>query len=179
MCKWFKEMDCYLLTGEETRSKHRLTPFDKRAKLELSFRSYAAVFDNVKLVIKKQQAKEEFLNFPHVCEKGEKNQSVVSIAEAVEDAKSEALFIGSTDIYDFPLSLLARLLKSYNGETFLGYASPSDTNSSQPLFGIYNKKFAKNILKKNDEDITIEDFLTGDIKLIPLPDDIDSACIGL
>lgn len=179
MCKWFKEMDCYVLAGEETRPKHGLSPFDKRAKLELSFRSYAAVFDKVKLVIKKKQAKEEFLNFPHLCNEEENNQTVVSIAKAVKDAKSDAIFIGSTDIYDFPLSLLARLLKTYNGETFLGYTSPTDTNSSQPLFGIYNKKAAKNILNKNDADITLGDFLTGDVKLLPLPDDIDSACIGL
>lgn len=179
MCKWFKEMNCYILTGDESEPMSRTSSFDRRMKLEHSFRNYAAVFDKVKLVINKEQEKDEYLNFPHVCNETGKKHSTVDIARALEDADSDAVFIGTTDIYDFPLSLLAKLLKEYNGESFLGYVSDRDGGSPQPLFGIYNKRVSRNLPVDKPSAISFESVLDDDYKLLILPDEVDSSCIGL
>ena len=44
MCKWFKEMNCYILAGGEEDKKVGSSSLLRRAKLEKSFRNYAAVF---------------------------------------------------------------------------------------------------------------------------------------
>lgn len=145
MCKWYKEMDCFLLTQTTQKQKHTLDKIAQRAMLEQSFRNYAAVFDKVKLVISESQAKEHFLNFPFVSHS--KNSSdEFDLLPLLKNANSEAVFIGHTNLVDFPISILVELIKSYNNEMFLGYKSPS-TSSQKLNFGIYNKSIIPTLEK--------------------------------
>ena len=145
-------------------------------RLEKSFRSYAAVFDRVKLVIKKDQAREKYLNYPHICDELAQNDSGAGVTAALKDADSEAVFIGASDINDFPLALLVKLIKNYNGESFMGYVDKTDKH--QPLFGIYNK----NIVEKLNNKLSLKslsDLPEENIKLLELPENVTSTCIGL
>ena len=172
-------MNCYILAGGEEDKKVGSSSLLRRAKLEKSFRNYAAVFDKVKLVIKEKQAKEDYLNFPHICDENETSHSSARISRALQDADSDAVFIGSADIYDFPISLLSKLIKEYNGELFLGYVSPQSDGNSQPLFGIYHKKMADKISNQSDGFYSINTLTNTDAKFLILPDEVDSSCIGL
>ncbi len=137
MCKWYNEMDCYILLPTEPQNSFNTDKINRRQLLESSFRNYAAVFDKVKIVIPDSQAKDHYLNFPHICNP-QQTSSHPDLSAIFYNATSDAIFIGHADMVDFPISLLTNLVKSYNGELFLGY----DSNKSQKKniqFGIYNK----------------------------------------
>jgi hypothetical protein len=81
---------------------------------------------------------------------------------------------------DFPLDLLVNLIKKYDGESFLGYYDQSRGDQSrQPLFGIYKRDLSEQINLEQKQPTSVEDLLSGDVKLIPLPEGIDASCIGL
>ena len=176
MCKWFKQMSCYILAGGKDNPKDDFLKIGDVTRLEKSFRSYAAVFDQVKLVIKKDQAREKYLNYPHICDEMDQSDSGVGVTAALRDADSEAVFIAASDINDFPLTLLVKLIKNYNGESFMGYVDKTDKH--QPLFGIYHK----NIVEKLNNKLSLKslaDLPKKDIKLLELPESVSSTCIGL
>ncbi len=173
-------MECFILAGGENQQKRYLKKVGEITQLEKSYRRFAAVFDRVKLVIKKEQAKEHFLNYPYVCDKQDVKEPVIGVETALQNASSDAVFIGSADISDFPLKLLMELINNYNGESFMGYyASEPGQSDYQSCFGIYNKKL---LTKLNQPEIsfnTLKELLADDIKLIRLPENYDAACIGI
>ena len=154
MCKWYKEMDCYLLTDTTPTQKYNFDKIVQRAQLEQSFRNYAAVFDKVKLVISDSQAKEHFLNFPHISI-AKKSFEEADLLNLLRNSKSEAVFIGYTNLVDFPISILSKMLQTYNNEMFMGYDSkPSKSHSLS--FGIYNKSMIP-ALEKSHKAVQIQD----------------------
>ncbi len=164
MCKWYNEMNCYVITSADTDIVRKTDKIEQKALLEQAFRNYAAVFDKVKIVISPSQAKEHYLNFPHLIQEQNSNQPD-SFHSLVKDATSEAIFVGHSDFYDFPISLLANLIKSYNGELFMGYKSKS-LIPTQPLFGIYHSSlFKQPEVIKNIDTMDKKSF-----KLLPLPE---------
>ncbi len=171
MCKWYKEMDCYIVIPSQPASKFTTDKIVERALLEQAFRNYAAVFDKVKIVITKSQAKEHYLNFPHICH-SDKSATQVDLNKLLTDADSDAIFVGHTEMGDFPISLLANLLKSYNGELFMGYKS-NLTQSSKLQFGIYSKA----IVSKSSislSKLSIDSLDKKSYRLLPLPESTDS-----
>lgn len=170
MCKWYNKMTCYILAGGEKNPQIDFKSEGDLTRLEKTYRNYAKVFDRVKLVIKEDQAKERYLNYPHVCDSDKKQGSLVGVSAALADATTEAVFIGSSAISDFPPQLMVELVKNYNGEAFVGYAF--DDNKTQPLFGIYNKKLSDRLNLEELENL--EDLLDpDDMKLLALPDEIE------
>ena len=166
MCKWYKEMDCYILMPQQSEPKYTTDKIAQRAQLETSFRNYAAVFDKVKIVIDNSQEKEHFLNFPYVCH-SQKSDTELNLSTLISDATSDAIFIGHGDLVDFPISILADLLKAYNGEMFMGYKSAKQ-NPHQVQFGIYHKSLVSKI-SKGKTDTSLEAVESEAYKLLPLP----------
>ena len=92
------------------------------------------------------------------------------IEEALRQSGSDAVFIGSTEIRDFPLELVVELVRNYQGESFLGYQSVHQ-GVAQPLFGIYSKKLVESLNEGKAADLTeLMQLLARDGKLLPLPD---------
>ncbi len=183
MAKPFKQMNCYILAGGEKNRERDFSSQGELTRLETGYRRYAAIFDKVKLVIKEDQAREHYLNYPHVCDASDRRDPVVGLQAALDDTGADAVFIGSTEVTDFPLELPVNLIKNYNGEPFLGYRIPEMDENSQPLFAIYSrkflsKKFLKQILTDSDGKLDIEQLLDSGGKLLPLPDGVDSGCIS-
>ncbi len=140
MTERFKAMSCYILAGGKNYQDD-FVPTGDLTRLEAGYRRYAKIFEMVKLVIKKDQAKEHYLNYPHVLDKSDRKNFSVGVETALKDAKSEAVFIGSSDLLDFPLEWPVNLIKNYQGESFLGYLIPDKNDKSKKhLFGIYSKK---------------------------------------
>ena len=176
----FKEMNCYILARGERNVERDFLAAGEVTRLEKSFRHFASVFERVKLVIKPDQAREGYLNYPHICDILEQRGAVAGVAAALADANSEAVFIGTSDFSDFPLNLLVDLIKAYNGEKFVGYYDGSRSDREpQPLFGIYRKELSDQFGLENQPLLSIRDLLVGNVKLIPLPDGIDASCIGI
>ncbi len=173
-------MSCYILAGGKQNGDRDFSSVGEITRIEKSFRRFASVFDKVKLVIKEDQAREGYLNYPHICDKQNHRSAVVGVATALGDADSDAVFIGSSDMLDFPLDLLVNLIKSYDGETFLGYYDRSRGDQTpQPLFGIYNRRLSERINLDEKQPNSVTDLLSGKVKLIPLPNGIDASCIGI
>ncbi len=164
MCKWYKEMNCYVIASAETVRLNKMDKIEQKALLEHSFRNYAAVFDKVKIVISKSQAKEHYLNFPYIIQ-DENSTEPNSLQSLADDATSEAIFVGHSAFYDFPISLLANLITSYNGELFMGYKSENQ-KPNQPLFGIYHTSLFSQKEKLN----SFETMIKNSHRLLPLPD---------
>ena len=177
----FREMNCYVLAGGERQRSRHFQPENGLARLERSYRRYATVFEKVAIVIKKDQAREKYLNFPHVCDTTAEYDIAYGVEAALKNADSKAVFIGSCDITDFPLSLAVELVKKYNGEKFLGYYDASDEAAShQPLFGIYAKALAPKIeemIERGETDLS--GLMAQEGTLLPLPEDIPAASINL
>ena len=173
-------MECYILAGGENQQKRYLKKVGEITQLEKSYRKFAAVFDRVKLVIKKEQAKEQFLNYPYVCDKQDTRQPVVGVATALQNANSDAVFIGSADFSEFPLKLLVDLVNNYNGESFLGYCMDEPAcGNYQSWFGIYNKKVLSKLSVTELSPDSLKKLLNDDTKLLPLPDNFDASCLGI
>ena len=164
MCKWFKEMDCYLFLNDNSPGRFKMDKITQRAKLESSFRNYAAVFEKVKIVINESQIKEHYLNFPYIVHTDNRNVSL-NLSTLLEDATSDAIFVGHTNLVDFPISILANLIKSYNGEMFMGYNSPKHNTDLLP-FGIYHKS----IISQQSEPIKIDSLKSDSYTLLPIPE---------
>lgn len=177
----FREMNCYVLAGGERQRSRHFQPEGELTRLERSYRRYATVFEKVAIVIKKEQAREKYLNFPHVCDTTPEYDIAYGVEAALKNADSGAVFIGSCDITDFPLSLAVELVKKYNGEKFLGYYDASHkAETHQPLFGIYSKELAPEIeamIERGETDLAA--LMAKEGTLLPLPKNIPAASINL
>jgi len=168
-------MSCYILAGGEENQFEDFQIEGDSTRLEKSFQNYAKVFDRVKLVIKEDQAKEKYLNYPFVCDQLAGNKAVIGVAAALEDAKTDAVFIGTSDMSNFPLKLLVNLVKSYNGESFLGYVDKE--NNQKPLFGIYNKRLSDKLDISGE--LSLDDLIVDDARFLEIPEDIDADYLDL
>lgn len=166
----FREMDCFVLAGGKSNQERDFQPDGELTRLERGYRRYAAVFEKVTLVLKKDQARERYLNYPHVCDETTEHGAVHGIEEALRRSGSDAVFIGSSEITDFPLALVVDLVRNYQGESFLGYQSDQQ-GAAQPLFGIYSKKLVEMLNEAKGADMTeLMHLLARHGKLLPLPD---------
>ncbi|MCP4684950.1 MAG: hypothetical protein GY867_05810, partial [bacterium] len=149
-------------------------------RIEKGYRRYAAVFEKVKLVLKKDQATERYLNYPHICDNASDRSAVVGIKAALEQSDSEAVFIGSSDIVDFPLELAAELVKSYKGELFLGYRDESGQAARpQPLFGVFSKRLVQRLEAVGLSLQEFSNLLGREGRLMPLPSGVPAGQLGL
>ncbi|HUV30634.1 MAG TPA: NTP transferase domain-containing protein [Acidobacteriota bacterium] len=171
MTNRYAQMNCYVLAGGRSNIRDDFKVDGELTRLEKGFRRYAAVFEKVCLVLKKQQAREGYLNYPHVCDSHPEHAAVAGLVAALRDADSEAVFIGSADIADFPLELVVRLMRSYRGEPFLGYQDArSSQGRYQPWFGIYRREFAarlEGVLDGREPDIA--HLLAREGRFLPVP----------
>ncbi len=173
----FAEMDCFVLAGGRRNLAEDFLPVGDITKLEKGYRRYAAIFEKVILVLKKDQAVERYLNYPHVCDERSEQAAVVGVRTALEQAGSDAVFIGSSEFHDFPLELAVELVNHYNGELFLGYCDREQSGKHQPLFGIFSRKL-KDCLSGSDGPDLLR--LLGQVgRLVPLPDEISGERLGL
>jgi len=162
-----REMCCYILAGGKSNVAQDFVPVGELTRLETGYRRYAALFELVKLVIKEEQAREHYLNYPHVIDSTPTRSAAVGVATALADASSDFVFVGSSDIVDFPLRKAVELIRNYNGEAFLGYAS-EDGDQRQFLFGIYNKKALSRLsgaVESGDPDLAL--LMKDDARLLP------------
>ncbi|MCB2230041.1 hypothetical protein KQH82_04940 [bacterium] len=177
----FREMTCYVLAGGERGRDEHFVKEGPLTRLEKSYRRYAAVFERVALVLKEDQAREKYLNFPHVCDEETDSCPAYGVKAALDSAETDAVFIGSLEIGEFPLHLAVELVREYNGEAFLGYYDPkADPDRSQPLFGIYSTELApkiKAMLASGKRDL--RELMSGAGRLLPLPEGVPAASIGL
>ncbi|MEW6051853.1 MAG: NTP transferase domain-containing protein [Candidatus Zixiibacteriota bacterium] len=177
----FKEIDCFILAGGESNPREDFQPYGELTRLEQGYRNYARLFEKVTLVLKKDQAREWYLNYPHVCDESPELGPVHGVEAALNSAESDVVFIGSADIYDFPAELVAELIRNYDGELFLGYRLRATKASSvQPLFGLYNKKLAARLRQpQTDHPVNLAALLKAEGRLLPLPASIPAEQIGL
>jgi molybdopterin-guanine dinucleotide biosynthesis protein A len=176
----FREMSCFLLAGGKRNRTEDFLPEGELTRLESGYRRYAAVFEKVTLVLKEDQAKERYLNYPHVCDEKPGWSAMYGIEAALRSSESDTVFIGSSEITDFPLELLVMLVRNYRGESFLGFSAPGSDRSCQPLFGIYNKKLVEKLEASIDHDAAeLYRLLAAEGRLIPLPDGASPEQLGL
>lgn len=177
----FKEMTCYILAGGKENSQKDFTDVGGLTRLEKGYRRYAAIFEQVRLVLKKDQAREKYLNYPHVCDETPDHSALEGVRTALEDAPTDAVFVGSSEIMDFPLELLVNLVKNYNGESYLGYSdSHNPDGSHQPLFAIYNRRLAPKLhAAMTDGSNSLDKIAIGEGRTIPLPEDVSAELLGL
>jgi len=179
MTNRFAEMDCFVLAGGERNAERDFEPVGEVTRLEQVYRRYAAVFENVFLVLKKDQAKERYLNYPHVCGDHWERAPVIGLRTALEQARSEAVFIGNSGITDFPLHLVVDLVKSYNGELFLGYCDSSRPDRHQPWFGVFSKRLIQRLADTGVRSLNLAELLGRVGRIVPLPPDIPAEWVGL
>lgn len=167
----FREIGCFLLAGGRRNLSEDFQPKGELTRLESGYRRYAQVFEKVTLVLKEDQARERYLNYPHVCDHNPNWNAVYGIQAALNSAETDTVFIGSSEITDFPLDLLVTLVKNYQGEAFLGFSAPKGAlRSCQPLFGLYNKKLAAKLHEAIEKDASeLYRLLESEGRLIPLP----------
>jgi molybdopterin-guanine dinucleotide biosynthesis protein A len=167
MTNRFAQMDCFILAGGPQNQSRDFEPEGELTRLETGYRRYAAIFEKVRLVLKPQQATERYLNYPHVCDDDPTTSAAVGLVTALRNSNSEAAFIGSSEMRDFPLELVVDLVNSYNNELFLGYRFAGDP---RPLFGICHRSLAERIAEASDlSRQRLEQILTECGKLLPLP----------
>jgi molybdopterin-guanine dinucleotide biosynthesis protein A len=175
----FAEMDCFVLAGGKRNLTEDFQPVGDITRLEKGYRRYAAIFEKVFLVLKKDQAVEHYLNYPHVCDERPEQAAVIGVRTALEQAESDAVFIGSSEFHDFPLELAVDLVKRYDGELFLGYCNAERSDNHQPLFGIFSRKL-KDCLADSGADTHDLRHLLGQVgRLLPLPEAIPGERLGL
>ncbi len=177
MTQSFREMPCFLLAGGKSNCIEDFQTDGDLTRLERTYRRYASLFERVWLVLKPDQAKERYLNYPHVCDAAAEHKPIAGLTAALKQANAEAAFVGSTDAADFPLELIVDLVRNYHGEMFLGYAGK---DGRHPLFGIYSSKLAHRLESlENQTSEGLEALLASEGKLLPLPDGVDAARLGL
>jgi molybdopterin-guanine dinucleotide biosynthesis protein A len=176
----FAEMDCFVLAGGKSNQAEDFQPAGELTRLEKGYRRYAAVFEKVKLVLKKDQATERYLNYPHICDDSSDRGAVFGIAAALKQSESDAVFIGSSDIADFPLQLAAELVKNYDGELFLGYGDDSSQpGKHQPLFGVFSKRLVDHLEAVGLSMQELSRMLLREGRLMPLPPGVPADRLGL
>lgn len=176
----FRGISCFVLATDKTDRKRHFEPAGDITRLEKSYRHYAKLFERVTLVLSREQVNERYLNYPHVTDDRSRQDPAHAVETALKHARTDTVFIGSSDIDEFPLHLVVELVRQYEGEPFLGYQLPDDDGRSQPLFGIYSREFADRIagasLKEADE---LRDFAAREGRLLPLPEGVQPDAIGL
>ena len=175
----FAEMGCFVLAGGKSNIVEDFLSEGELTRLEKGYRRYAAIFESVKLVLKKDQAKERYLNYPHICDDEPGWGAVVGIRAALKHSESEVLFIGSSNITDFPLELAVELVRRYNGELFLGYRDrPGQTHHCQPLFGVFSRELAGRLARSGHTAFDLSRFLCQEGNLVPLPSSVSADRLG-
>lgn len=175
MPQQFRQMSCYLLVGGKSNNSEDFSKQGELTRLENTYRRYAAIFDNVKLVIKAKQAKEHYLNYPHVIDNSDRQHFAVGLETALNDATSDAIFVGSSEVFDFPLELPVHLVKNYNGESYLGFSDEDKSDDKQLLFGIYNRAMLPEILQAAELPAhKCGDLIRSSGRLIPRPMTIET-----
>jgi len=173
-------MDCCVLAGGRSNPGEDFLPDGDLTRLERWYRRYAAVFETVKLVLKESQATEHYLNYPYIVDDEPEQSMVVGIRAALKNADSDAVFIGSSDITDFPLELIVNLVKQYKGELFLGYTGgPEEPSTGQPLFGIYHKRLVEQLDDSGSDTDRLFRLLEEEGRLLRLPSDDIARKVGL
>ncbi len=176
----FTQMDCFVLAGGKSNAAEDFQREGDYTRIEKGYRRYAAVFEKVTLVLKEEQATERYLNYPHICDDEPTHGAVAGIRAALSKSDSEAVFIGSTDITEFPLELAVDLVRRYDGEMFLGYNDhQKGPDTVQPLFGIYSKKLAARLLKAGQSTEELAELIRDEGRLMPLPGDTPADQTGL
>ncbi len=156
---------CYLYASGEQDDTDHFQPVDNMTRLEKGYRRYAKVFESVKLLLDEQRHNHAWYhNYPHLALPADECEKIDAVTAALEDAPTDAIFIGASEIDRFPLSMLVELVKEYSGESFLGFEG---MGSHQPWFGIYSKK-ALSQLKADGNPRHL-----ADSRLLPLPDDVN------
>jgi molybdopterin-guanine dinucleotide biosynthesis protein A len=164
----FAQMDCFILAGDPQNPTRDFEPEGDLTRLEYGYRRYASIFEKVRLVLKPKQATGRYLNYPHVCDDDPTPTPAVGLVTALRNSSSEAAFIGSTQMRDFPLDLVVNLVNGYNNELFLGYQT---AGPNQPVFGICHRKLADQIAAMAGlSRQKLEEMLVTCGKLLPLPD---------
>jgi molybdopterin-guanine dinucleotide biosynthesis protein A len=179
MTNRYAEMDCFVLAGGPQNPSRDFEPDGELTRLEKGYRKYAAVFEKVKLVLKREQATERYLNYPHVCDLKDESSAVIGVVTALGQAESDEVFIGSSEITDFPLDLIVDLVDQYDGELFLGYAADSATSRPQPLFGIFSTRLLAHLDQSDLQASEFLELLDREGRLMPLPPEVSAAQIGL
>lgn len=168
MANRFTQMDCFILAGGAQNPTRDFEPEGDVTRIENGYRRYASIFEKVRLVLKPEQATERYLNYPHVCDDDPRPSPAVGLITALHNSQSEAAFIGSSEIRDFPIDLVVDLVNSYNNELFLGYRV---SGGDRPVFGIYHRKLAERIQSMTDlSRQKLEQMLAECGKLLPMPD---------
>ena len=177
----FREINCFLLAGGKRNRTEDFQPQGELTRLESGYRRYAQLFEKVTLVLKEDQAREQYLNYPHVCDSQPGWNAVYGIEAALRNSDSETVFIGSSDITEFPLELVVMLVKNYQGEPFLGFSAPEGAaRQCQPLFGIYNRKLVRKLEEGVADDAAqLYRVLEAEGRLIPLPESASPEKLGL
>lgn len=164
----FAQMDCFILAGGPNNPQSDFETEGDLTRLEQSFRKYAAVFERVRLVLKQGQAVERYLNYPFVCDDDPRSSAAVGLATALRNSQSEAVFVGSSDIRDFPLELVVDLVKRYDNEMFLGYRIG---DQPQVVFGICHRRLAGRLQEMTElSRPKLEQLLSDCGRLLPLPE---------
>jgi len=175
----YREITCFVLAGGEATSIRDFESEGELTRLESIYRRYAKVFEKVMLVLKSEQARERYLNYPYVCDRQPGRNIVFGVEAALENADSDTTFIGSSAIADFPPELIVGLIRDYRGESFLGYCT-DDGSACQPLFGLYNRHLVdklKSASPTNRE--SLMSLVRSEGRFIPLPAEVSAAQIGL
>ncbi len=167
-------MDCFVLAGGKRNPSEDFEPAGDLTRLEKGFRRYAAVFENVRLVLKKEQATERYLNYPHVCDARSESGPVVGVETALDQARSEAVFIGSSEVTDFPLELVVDLVKKYDGELFLGYYDATRPEDQQPVFGVFSKNLLNRLSGIGLKPEELSELLGREGTLMPMPPEVSA-----
>jgi molybdopterin-guanine dinucleotide biosynthesis protein A len=176
----FAEMDCFVLAGGRSNVENDFKAAGELTHLEKGYRRYATVFEKVKLVLKKEQATEKYLNYPHICDEESDRGAVIGIKAALKQAGSEPIFIGSSDLVDFPLELAVELVNRYDGELFLGYCDASQpAGSYQPLFGVFSRELVDRLQEAGQSLRDLSRLLARVGKLMPLPSGIPADRLGI
>ena len=177
----FRDMPCFILAGGKHNQHRDFQDMDGVTRLERGYRRYAAVFEKVKLVLKRDQARERYLNYPHVCDDDPDYGELVGLHTALNQPGCEAVFIGSSEIIDFPLELVVNLVKNYRGEPYLAYFDQdASEHPRQPLFGIYHRSLAPRIAEALSQGRrSMEVLPEGEGRMIPLPEGVPGEQIGI
>lgn len=162
---------CFILAGGEENPAADFADQNGEARIEQSYRRFAALFSSVRIVIRPEQATGRYLNYPMVIDRRSERGALVGIETALTESTGEAVFIGSSHFDRFPLRLASNLVANYNGEPFFGYGDPSSNpNWQQPLFGIYHQRLAEQItraLSTGERDVRA--IIDAGARMLPLP----------
>jgi len=161
---------CYLYASNEQDDSDHFESVGSLTRLENGYRKYAKVFESVTLLLDEGHDHAWYHNYPHISLPADDGSEMEVLSAALEDAPTDAVFIGASEIDRFPLSMLVKLVREYNGESFLGFEG---LGSHQPWFGIYSKDVLRELKAHNN---SIDDLAALDnSRLLPLPEDVDLA----